>query len=162
MVRRSRAVLCAVALVVGAVAVPVLVRPADAAVEAPAARDGLIAFSVGVQVPPLDEDLRRASDIWTVRPDGSGLRRLTHVPDGVTAALPAWSPRGGSIVFQTNPNGDHELWAMGAHGAGKHRIAGAPRLRLRHAELVARRPQDRLQSMRQAVRLRPVRAPSRP
>ena len=125
MVRRSRAVLCTVALVVGAVAVPVLVRPAGAAVEAPSTGDGLIAFSVGVQVPPFVEDLYRPSDIWTVRPDGSGLRRLTRVPEGVTAALPAWSPRGGSIVYQTNPNGDHELWAMGAHGAGKHRIAGA-------------------------------------
>ena len=101
-VRRSRpfrAVLGIVAMVVGTVAVPGLVRPAEAG---PSTADGLIAFSFGVQLPPADEDLFFPSDIYTVRPDGTGLRQLTHVPDGATAALPSWSPAGGAIAYQSD------------------------------------------------------------
>ena len=39
------------------------------------------------------------NDIFTMRPDGSHLRQLTHAPLGVTIALPGFSPNGANITF---------------------------------------------------------------
>ena len=85
MVRRTRALLGIFSFVMGAVTLPVVVRPADAA-EAPSTVDGLIAFSIGVQVPPFGEDLAVPSDIWTVRPDGTD---ETELATGIVYAT-AW------------------------------------------------------------------------
>jgi TolB protein len=52
-------------------------------------RDGLIAF--------VRTKLHKWSQIYVVRPDGSGLRRLTHRRGG--AATPTWSPDGRQIAF---------------------------------------------------------------
>ncbi|MBV9952676.1 MAG: PD40 domain-containing protein [Acidimicrobiia bacterium] len=96
------------------------------AVGAPAQRDGLIAFSVGYQLPPNDDDLAIPSDIWTVRPDGTGRRRLTHVPEGRTAAMPSWSPSGGSLVYQSNVAGTYGLWRINAGGEGNVALLSEP------------------------------------
>ena len=40
------------------------------------------------------------TDIWTIRPDGSGLTRLTHLADdGGGAIHPAWAPDGTHLLF---------------------------------------------------------------
>jgi dipeptidyl aminopeptidase/acylaminoacyl peptidase len=56
-------------------------------------RDGLIAFKRFVGPQP--------GQIYLVRPDGSGLRRLTHRRQG--AGAPAWSPDGRRIAFEGTP-----------------------------------------------------------
>jgi TolB protein len=38
------------------------------------------------------------SNLWTVRPDGSGLNQLTDVPERLDAAFPGYSPNGKRIV----------------------------------------------------------------
>lgn len=38
--------------------------------------------------------------LWLVRPDGSGLSQLTHLPGG--AAGPSWSPSGRRLAFETD------------------------------------------------------------
>jgi Tol biopolymer transport system component len=41
-------------------------------------------------------------DIYTVRPDGTGLQRLTHFPAGTSVQLGSYSPDGTQIVFTTD------------------------------------------------------------
>jgi len=49
--------------------------------------------------PKGDFVIRHSTEIYVVRPDGSGLERKTH--EGEFAGSPAWSPDGKSLVFYT-------------------------------------------------------------
>lgn len=67
--------------------------------------------------------------IWTIRPDGSHLRRLTApYSNGYTDESPSWSPDGRRIVFlrcnvNSGPHGcDGDLYVMRANGSHKHPI----------------------------------------
>jgi hypothetical protein len=42
-----------------------------------------------------------AGQIYSIRPDGSGLRQLTHVPEYTPVDIGSWSPSGDQIVFTT-------------------------------------------------------------
>lgn len=44
------------------------------------------------------QSMDQRSGLWLVRPDGSGLRRLTHAKD-TKYAQPAWSPDGRRLIF---------------------------------------------------------------
>lgn len=39
------------------------------------------------------------TDIYLVRPDGSGFSKLTHNPDGVLSGQPTWSPDGSQLAY---------------------------------------------------------------
>jgi hypothetical protein len=63
-------------------------------------------------------------DIYTVRPDGSGLQRLTHFPAGTGVQLGSYSPDGTRIVFATTKNATAgpasfwpDLFTMNADGS---------------------------------------------
>jgi TolB protein len=86
-------------------------------------RNGRIAYSVG---PIFPQDPPAPSQVFTINPDGSGRRQLTHVPAGKTAGSPAWSPDGTRIAYVSNVRGDLELWVMAADGSGQHPLAGDP------------------------------------
>jgi TolB protein len=62
-----------------------------------------------------------------VRPDGSGLRRLTRTQGGLEHpdddSTPAWSPDGSRIAWANNGDGDLDLFVMRADGSGKRRVA---------------------------------------
>jgi CubicO group peptidase (beta-lactamase class C family) len=60
------------------------------------------------------------ADVWTVRVDGTGLRRLTDT-DGVDGG-PAWSPDGDRIVFGSTRDGQPELYIMDADGSDERRL----------------------------------------
>ena len=45
----------------------------------------------------------KTPQIWTVRPDGAGLRQLNRLPGG--AASPSWSPDGRRLAFTTRTAG---------------------------------------------------------
>lgn len=49
--------------------------------------------------------------------DGTGVAQLTSEP-GAVDTEPAWSPDGGRIVFQTDRDGNDEVYLMDADGGG--------------------------------------------
>jgi TolB protein len=66
--------------------------------------------------------------IYTVNPDGSALRQLTHLGPNRGADFPSWSPNGRRIlfsVFRTDSDDDHSrIWIMNADGTNQHQLAG--------------------------------------
>jgi Tol biopolymer transport system component len=66
---------------------------------------------------------QRRSSVFTIRPDGHGLRRLT--PWAMDAGEPTdWSPDGRWILFLNHSEGDvpSTLWLMHPNGTARHRI----------------------------------------
>jgi Tol biopolymer transport system component len=82
---------------------------------------GLIAFSGSFATPENPE-------IYVVRPNGTGLKRLTFTKgDAHTLGddgFPAFSPDGRRIAFSSNRGGEGDLWIMNANGSGQRRLAG--------------------------------------
>jgi len=70
--------------------------------------------------------------IYSVAPDGSGLRQLTHLSDVEAVAEPAWSPDGQRIAFvvqglrEDGRTGRSDIWVMGADGSSPRPITDGP------------------------------------
>jgi TolB protein len=73
--------------------------------------EGLIAF---------DSDRGGQLDLWTMRSDGSGARKLTD--DKVADIFPEWSPSGKKIAWARGDAGSEEIWVMNADGTGRRQI----------------------------------------
>src|SRR5215471_17215465 len=60
--------------------------------------------------------------IYTIEPNGTGLRQLTHLPGDATA--PHWSPDGTRIFFEhfDDVTGMDAIWRMNLSGADRHLI----------------------------------------
>jgi Tol biopolymer transport system component len=63
-------------------------------------------------------------EIYTVNPDGSGLRRLTNAPGNDGPAR--WSPDGKRIAFASERDGNSEIYVMNADGSGQTRLTNDP------------------------------------
>jgi len=61
--------------------------------------------------------------LFTVRPDGTDVQRLTDPPAGVETGAPDWSPDGSSIVYVRAAFGEPPAWShiivVGADGTGR-------------------------------------------
>jgi TolB protein len=88
------------------------------------AANGRIAFSQWDLLP--GGNLSGHSNVYTINPDGTGLRQLTHVGAAQAAGAPDWSPSGDKIVYESNQTGDYRIWVMNADGSGQTRIADDP------------------------------------
>jgi TolB protein len=62
-------------------------------------------------------------DIWTAKPDGSDLRRLTNY--GVYTAEAVLSPDGSKIVFTSVKDGDLEIYTMNVDGSNVKRLTNS-------------------------------------
>ena len=61
------------------------------------------------------------TDVWTMRPDGSQKRNLTHSP-AVFDGTPDFSPGGGSIFYSSRRAGHTKIWKMRSNGRRRHRV----------------------------------------
>ena len=87
---------------------------------AAAIENGRIYYSNGAILP--DPDPSSESQIWSVKPDGTGIRQLTHVVAPVQAGGPDVSPDGTKVLYVSNPHGPFQVWMMDADGSGQHRV----------------------------------------
>ena len=86
-----------------------LFRTAPAAATTPG-RNGRIVFA---RLAPTSFG---AADIYTINPDGTGIRRLTY---GGTGDFPAWSPDGRRIAYSApDARKGEAIWIMNADGSG--------------------------------------------
>jgi eukaryotic-like serine/threonine-protein kinase len=60
-------------------------------------------------------------DLFLVRADGTGLRRLTD--DGFKDRAPRWSPDGKQILFLSDRSGQYDVWRMNPDGSGLERVS---------------------------------------
>jgi len=94
---------CVLALVITLIAVP-----AHATFPG---KNGRIAFVQG-------------GEIFTMNPDGTNIKQLTHLAPDSSASWPAWSADGKQIVFNElpPPDGIPQLWIMNADGSDQHLV----------------------------------------
>ena len=78
--------------------------------------DGLILFRSH------EGDESRQSDFWTVRPDGSERKRLTHFKRGTLVTSASYSPDGAWIVYGSDGDGGADLYVMRADGTDQRRL----------------------------------------
>jgi Tol biopolymer transport system component len=62
----------------------------------------------------------RGPDIYTMQPDGQGVRQLTRLGDSASARFQSWSPDGRLIVFNKFfADAPPQVWVMAADGSGQ-------------------------------------------
>ncbi|HFD39536.1 MAG TPA: hypothetical protein ENJ31_06775, partial [Anaerolineae bacterium] len=59
-------------------------------------------------------------EIYIIRTDGSGLKRLTK--NAAIDGLPTWSPDGKTIAFVSNQGGAWAIWAMNPDGSQRRKL----------------------------------------
>ena len=60
------------------------------------------------------------SDIWSVRPDGAGMKALTT--DGTEETDPALSPDGKKVLYVGDADGDNEIYVINIDGSGRQQL----------------------------------------
>jgi len=70
----------------------------------------------------------QSGEVFTMNPDGSGVKQLTHLGPDNSAQFPAWSADGKQIVFNEfpPPAGIAQLWVMNADGGNQHLVLAEP------------------------------------
>ncbi|MDM8531813.1 LysM peptidoglycan-binding domain-containing protein [Anaerolineales bacterium HSG25] len=59
-------------------------------------------------------------EIWTMKIDGSGAKRLTK--NGSNDGLPTWSPDGKSIAYASDQDGGWAIWVVNADGSSPQKL----------------------------------------
>src|SRR5947209_6239576 len=62
-------------------------------------------------------------DVFTMKPDGTGVKQLTKVGANTAALWASWSPDAKQLVFaEFPPSGPSQLWLMNADGSNQHQL----------------------------------------
>jgi Tol biopolymer transport system component len=70
----------------------------------------------------------KSGQVYTVNPDGSGLRKLTHTRRGFQAQFPDFAPDGRHLVFSVGDNHHPtRIWIANADGSRQHQLAADAR-----------------------------------
>lgn len=77
-------------------------------------RNGRIAFGAD-----RDGDDAFDPDLYTMRSDGTGVKRLTS-NEGIFDACPIWSPDGERLLYCSTEDGDFDVWMMNRDGSDRH------------------------------------------
>ena len=99
---------------------------------APAIAMAAFLLGYGADVPAQDRNSRIAFsterdgnyEIYVMRPDGTGLSRLTQNPAMDT--LPMWSSTRRRLAFWSARNGEHAIYTMDADGSGVRKLVTVP------------------------------------
>lgn len=70
------------------------------------------------------EGNRRRTDLWLVRTDGTGLRRLTTHP--ANDFNPRWSPDGRTVYFLSTRSGSSQVWRISVDGGEAEAVTNLP------------------------------------
>ncbi len=66
-------------------------------------------------------------DVYTMKPDGTDVRQLTHLGPTNSAFWEAWSPDAKQLIFtEFPPNVPSQLWVMNADGSNQHLFLSDP------------------------------------
>jgi TolB protein len=84
-------------------------------------QNGRIFFSTGFLFPNPDP-AGTTPQVYSVLPDGSDLRQLTHVRHSAAAGAPSASPDGSTVAYVSNVSGDFAVWLMDADGRHQHEL----------------------------------------
>jgi TolB protein len=60
--------------------------------------------------------------VFTIKPDGSGERQVTHPQPGFVDRNPDWSPDGRRIAFERQSDNYDEVFVVNADGTGLHQL----------------------------------------
>jgi TolB protein len=71
-----------------------------------------------------------SSNVFTIRPNGTGLKQVTDATGKLNSLLDSWSPDGKRIAFISDATGTFEIYAMNADGGGATRITHGPEAHL--------------------------------
>jgi TolB protein len=80
-------------------------------------RDGRIAF--------VDDRGSGHFQLYTIRPDGTGRRQLTHLPAGSSAYMPDWRQDGRQIAFSIEDQRGMQIYTIRPDGAGLRKLTSA-------------------------------------
>ncbi|MGH9456413.1 MAG: prolyl oligopeptidase family serine peptidase [Thermoanaerobaculia bacterium] len=81
--------------------------------------------SIAFTLRTTDLDANRGrTDVWMVRADGTGLRRMTADPAGDSS--PQWSPDSKTIYFLSSRSGSSQVWKIAAGGGEAHQVTSLP------------------------------------
>jgi TolB protein len=100
-----------------------LVVPKKAEAAFPGA-NGRIVYSASECCTGHNESL--PAQIFTIKPDGSGLKQLTHTPQPAYNSFPSFSPDGKKIAWTKYEIGAANLWVMNSDGTNKQRLTSGP------------------------------------
>src|SRR5581483_10144480 len=135
--------------VVASVALLSLLSVAAASSGTSAPRGGLIAFS---RCRP--DGCGQGTDLWVIRPDRSGLRRLTRSRTHNDA--PSWSPDGRRLVFVGGATDSSQLWLIDSTGGHLEQLTKGPALAERAGPRPPEPPDARPAPARQLARHLPA------
>ncbi len=80
---------------------------------------------------PNYESSPQSSNVYTIKTDGSGLRKVTHNVGGKIDNIPdSWSPDGRKLAFISNRTGTFEIYSMNTDGTAVTQITRGPEAHL--------------------------------